>query len=172
MFVARRMDFDGELEKVGQALLHPTHSATNRMEVSSSKLTNHRVICLIYMYDVLLHTKWEGPSSGECSDFFTMPLPCTRELWQTSTDEEWSRLYYAEHNTNITEERMNLTFEHLLSVRRASLHGEYVTSDLTNAVAKWCEKADDLSMLLWIALTIEGEGQVPGLSKIPDIPVL
>ncbi|KAH7400927.1 hypothetical protein DE146DRAFT_478613 [Phaeosphaeria sp. MPI-PUGE-AT-0046c] len=105
-----------------------------------------RIVCLIYFYDLLLQTKWQGPSSGECPDFFSMPLPCSRELWQ---------------------KRMSLTFEHLFSARRAYLRGVIVASDLTNEIAEWCEKADDLSVLLWIAHTVEGEGQAPGLSRIP-----
>lgn len=94
-----------------------------------------------------------------------MPLPCTREIWQATTDEEWSRLYYAEHSDD-SKKRIGLTFEHLLSIRRASLHGGHVNSEVTNTVTEWCEKADDLSMLLWVALTVEGEGQAPGLSRL------
>lgn len=94
-----------------------------------------------------------------------MPLPSTRELWQAATVEEWSRLYYAQDSPKETS-RLGLVFGHLGSARRASLYGEYVANDVMTAVTEWCEKADDLNMLLWIALTVEGEGQLPGLTRV------
>lgn len=126
-----------------------------------------RVACLTYFYDLLLHANWAGPSSGECPEFLEMPLPCSRELWQASTDKDWSRLYYAEHDINTTKKKMSLTFEHLFSSRRACMRGVIVASDLTNQISEWCEKADDLSVLLWIALTVEGACQAKGLPRLP-----
>ncbi|KAH8129215.1 hypothetical protein LI328DRAFT_128795 [Trichoderma asperelloides] len=32
-------------------------------------------------------------------------------------------------------------------------------ADLAKELADWVEKVDDLSMLLWMALTLEGDGQ-------------
>lgn len=123
---------------------------------------------MIYLYDLVLQATWKGPSSGECPEFFEMPLPSARELWQATTEEEWSRLYYAKHIINNTTTRTGLIFGNLGSVRRASLYGEHVASDVMIEVTEWCEKADDLCMLLWIALTVEGEGQLPGLYRLPE----
>lgn len=149
VYLARRMDSDGKHEKVGQALLGHYVCRSDQRKGLFVKLTKHRVACLTYFYDLLLHANWAGPSSGECPEFLEMPLPCSRELWQASTDKDWSRLYYAEHDINTTKKKMSLTFEHLFSSRRACMRGVIVASDLTNQISEWCEKADDLSVLLW-----------------------
>lgn len=51
----------------------------------------------------------------------------------------------------------DLTLRHLLLVRQAKITGEPVT--FTDELVDWCEHVDDLSMLLWLALTVEGDGQ-------------
>ena len=53
-------------------------------------------------------------------------------------------------------------------LRRSSVCSEDTTRsgspDYAEELAEWCERADDLSMLLWMALTVEGEGQPPEIS--------
>jgi hypothetical protein len=39
-------------------------------------------------------------------------------------------------------------------------------SETADEIAEWCEKVDDLSMLLWIAVTVEGAGQAPEIRGI------
>lgn len=51
----------------------------------------------------------------------------------------------------------------LLLHRQCAAHGEDPTASerpgFAEELAEWCEKVDDLSMLLWMAITVEGEGQ-------------
>jgi hypothetical protein len=133
-------------------------------------LTMYRVACILYFLDLLLQSDVQGPSSEECPDFFDMPLPCIRELWQSVSDREWKKRYYEYIDIRIQRGRKGLTYRHLLSIRRATLHGNVSTiteaTDAADEVAEWCEKADDLNMLLWVALTIEGAGQAPEISRM------
>jgi hypothetical protein len=97
-----------------------------------------------------------------------MPLPCVRELWQSLPDRDWKKLYQEDSNAKKLRGRHGLSFRHLIMLRRASLYGEQVLdgSETADEIAEWCEKMDDLSVLLWIAITIEGEGQAPDIRGI------
>jgi hypothetical protein len=97
-----------------------------------------------------------------------MPLPCVRELWQSLPDRDWKKLYQEDSNAKKLRGRHGLSFRHLIMLRRASLYGEQVLdgSEMADEIAEWCEKMDDLSVLLWIAITIEGEGQAPDIRGI------
>jgi hypothetical protein len=116
----------------------------------------------------LLQTDIQGPSTEDCQDFFDMPLPCVRELWQPVSDRDWKKLHQEESNAKKLKERRGLSFRHLIMLRRASLYGEQVIdgSEMADEIAEWCEKVDDLSMLLWIAITVEGAGQAPDIRGI------
>lgn len=128
-----------------------------------------RVACILYFFDLLLQSDVQGPSSEECPDYFDIPLPCVRELWEPTSDRDWKKRYLEHVDTKRQMGRRGLTYRHLLSVRRAMVHGNSATMpkdiDTADEVAEWCEKADDLSMLLWVALTIEGAGQAPEISR-------
>lgn len=128
-----------------------------------------RIACVLYFFDLLLQSDVQGPSSEECPDFFDMPLPCIRELWQPLSDRDWKKKYLEHIEHKRQKGRQGLTYRYLLSVRRATLHGNAANipedADTAGEVAEWCEKADDLSMLLWLALTIEGAGQAPEISR-------
>ncbi|KAF2828416.1 hypothetical protein CC86DRAFT_465250 [Ophiobolus disseminans] len=117
-----------------------------------------RIGCLLYLVDLLLQIDGQSPSSGECPEFINMPLPCVRELWQPITDREWKRRYQEERDACKQKGRKGLIFGDLLMLKRSSSNmatGFEPKEELTD----WCERADDLSMLLWMALSLEGEGQ-------------
>jgi hypothetical protein len=99
-----------------------------------------------------------------------MPLPCVRELWQPISDREWKKRYQEYLDTRKQKSRQGLTFRHLTMLRRSSLYGESLTkcgtSDLADELAEWVESADDFSMVLWMAFTVEGAGQAPEISRI------
>jgi hypothetical protein len=48
-------------------------------------------------------------------------------------------------------------------LKPSSVRGENIAKsgnpDVEEELSEWCERAHDLSMLLWMALTVEGEGQ-------------
>jgi hypothetical protein len=127
-----------------------------------------RVGSILYFFNLLLQTDVQGPSTEECQDFFDMPLPCVRDLWQPVSDRDWKKLYQENNDSRRLKGRHGLTFRHLIMLRRSSLYGEKMidSSDTADEIAEWCEKVDDLSMLLWISITIEGAGQAPGISGI------
>ena len=133
-----------------------------------SLLMSCRVACVLYFFDLLLQSDVQGPSSEECPDFFDIPLPCIRELWQPHSDRDWKKRYLEHIDIGKQKGRQGLTYRHLLSVRRATLHGCAATMpdvSVADEVAEWCGQADDLNMLLWVALTIEGAGQAPEISR-------
>jgi hypothetical protein len=98
-----------------------------------------------------------------------MPLPCVRELWQSTSETHWKEQYHKDINSRQLKGRRGLTFRHLIKFRSSSLHGEKMdncwSSHLADECAEWCESVDDLGMLLWIALTVEGAGQAPEISR-------
>ena len=118
-----------------------------------------RMACILYLIDLLLLSDVETPSRGNCETFWDMPLPCHRELWHATTDKEWRELY------ELTRKN-SLTLGRLLLLRQSKRLDEVVAkaggSAVAEELAEWCERADDLSMLLWMALSIEGEGQSSG----------
>lgn len=121
---------------------------------------------MLYLIDLLLQSDLKTPSRGNCETFWNMPIPCFRRLWEATSEDTW-RL---EYDTMFRSSKMKgLNLGDLLSLRQSKRLDEVVASMGRSAVAEelaqWCEQADDLSMLLWIALTVEGEGQ-SGQSKI------
>ena len=91
-----------------------------------------------------------------------MPLPCVRELWQPISDREWKKRYQEEKDASKQKGRNGLTFGDLLMLKRSTTHGGSMAgfSGSTEELADWCERADDFSMLLWMALSLEGPGQL------------
>lgn len=123
----------------------------------------HRIGSLLYLFDLLLHIDIETPSRGDCDDFFDMPLPCVRELWQPISDREWKKRYQEHVTVKDREGRRGLTLRDLFLLKQSSARGERIAkseiSEVEEELAEWCGKADDLSMLLWMGLSVEGEGQ-------------
>lgn len=92
-----------------------------------------------------------------------MPLPCIRELWQPISDREWKKRYREHIAAREKKGRRGLTLRDLFLLRQSSGRSENVTKPgspgIEEELSEWCERADDLSMLLWMALTVEGQGQ-------------
>ncbi|KAL7935829.1 hypothetical protein V8C35DRAFT_298345 [Trichoderma chlorosporum] len=122
-----------------------------------------RTGCLLYLIDLLLHNNVRSPSKGECPEFINLPLPCTRDLWQPISDKDWKKRYNEDIGSKSTKQRRGLTMGNLFSLRRSLSRGDDLDKsgkeDLAKELSEWVEKVDDLSMLLWLALTLEGEGQ-------------
>lgn len=118
---------------------------------------------LLYLVDLLLHNNAESPSKGKCPEFINFPLPCTRDLWQPISDREWKKRYNEEISSKIEKGRGSLTMGNLFLLRRSLSRGDDIKGtgkdELAKELSEWVERVDDLSMLLWMALTVEGEGQ-------------
>jgi hypothetical protein len=123
----------------------------------SRALTLFRIGCLLYLFDLLLQIETRTPSKGNCREFLHMLLPCVRELWEPISDRDWKKRYQEYIDNNKRKARRGLTLGHLLLLRQYS--SKFEEPAFAEELAEWCERADDLSMLLWMALTVEGEGQ-------------
>jgi hypothetical protein len=117
----------------------------------------------MYLIDLLLYINGQTPSRGRCPEFVDLPLPCTRELWQSSSDRDWKKRYNEENHSKAMKGSRGLTMGNLFLLRQSLSRGENFlktsTADLAKELAEWVEKVDDLSMLLWMAVQLEGEGQ-------------
>ncbi|KAF2028048.1 hypothetical protein EK21DRAFT_70684 [Setomelanomma holmii] len=118
-----------------------------------------RIYCVLFLIDLLLRTDGPTPASEECPEFYGMPLPCSRDLWQTESDLDWQKRYQEHIGKRAVRGGQGPTFRDLLAAGWPSrqkdrlIRPDNVQSG--NELANWCENADDLSMLLWMALTIE-----------------
>jgi hypothetical protein len=123
-------------------------------------LRRNRLGCMLYLIDLLLQSDLQTPSRGNCETFWQLPVPCSRQLWETNSEDAW-RHQYDRITSSFTCKSLRLG--DLLLLRQSRRLDEVVASVGQYAVAEelaiWCEHADDLSMLLWMALTIEGDGQ-------------
>jgi hypothetical protein len=150
----------------------PTYHLEGMATLCRALLISRRIGCLLYLFNLLLQTDAQKPSSKECPGFINMPLPCVRELWQPISDRDWKKQYHEDVAARKQKERKGLTFRHLAMLRQSPAYGEDMSrcssSELAEELADWCERVDDLSMALWMALTVEGAGQAPEISKTYD----
>lgn len=130
---------------------------------------------MLYLFDLLLQLDTRTPSKGDCDEFFELPLPCYRELWEPVSDRDWKKRYQEYIQSKKQKGRVGLTLGNLLLTRQAAAHGVDITKaarpGFPEELNEWCERTDDLSMLLWMALTVEGEGQsqIYSAGVIPEI---
>lgn len=138
----------------------------------SSHLSVHisRVGCLLYLVDVLFNIDAQTPSKGQCPEFVDMPLPCSRELWEPISGRDWKKRYQEDIKAKKLKGTGGLTMGNLVLLKTSLSHGDnfYMAGKdaLTTELSEWVEKVDDLSMLLWMALTLEGEGQAKMMQKV------
>jgi hypothetical protein len=122
-----------------------------------------RVGSVLYLFDLLLQVDARTPSKGNCDTFWDMPLPCARQLWEPVSDTEWLKRYAEDNEKKQRRPGSGLTLGHLMSLRQYQVYAAPLMHcsrpDLAEALVEWCEHADDLSMLVWMALSVGGEGQ-------------
>jgi hypothetical protein len=122
-----------------------------------------RVGSVLYLFDLLLQVNAATPSKGNCDTFWDMPLPCARELWEPVSDKEWLHRYTEDIEMRQARSSSGLTLGHLMSLRQYQVYAAPMTNcsrpDLGEELVEWCEHADDLSMLVWMALSVGGAGQ-------------
>lgn len=143
------MGVEGESDKVGICVF--------KHKITFDGSTIRRIGCTFYLFDLLLQSTARTPSKGNCLTFWTMPLPCTRALWAPMADADWNIIYRQQLESPKPGGREGLTLRHLLLLRQAKIAGETVS--FADELSNWCEHVDDLSTLLWLALTVEGDGQ-------------
>jgi hypothetical protein len=151
------VDSRGKFEKVCDSRRWIAISANylDFVSIFSGVLTvYYRIASLLYLFDLLLHVKAKTPLRGNCPEFLNMPLPCIRELWQPMSDSDWKTTYQEHLDTRRQKGRRGLTLGHLHSLRESNTCGK---ADSAEELAEWCESVDDLSILLWMTLSVEGE---------------
>lgn len=120
-------------------------------------LRRYRIGCTLYLFDLLLQSTARTPSKGSCDTFWFMPLPCQKTLWEPMSDENWKDLYQQGRDARKAKSWSGLTLRHLLLFKQARATGQPVA--FADELADWCENVDGFSTLLWLALTVEGDGQ-------------
>ena len=98
-----------------------------------------------------------GPASrGICEDRQSVPLPCTRELWEARSNAEWKKRY--EKVLRGRKSAKVLTLADLLTLQTPSTtsmenvaNDSEVLADLRN----WCEDLDGFGMLIWTSVPFE-----------------
>lgn len=85
--------------------------------------------------------------NGSCVGFAGVHLPCSRRLWEPVTDAEWTNRHQDEETRRTFEEK-TLSIEHLQSPGSVDDHEDLGVAQL----ATWCEAADELGVLVWMAI--------------------
>jgi hypothetical protein len=105
----------------------------------------------------------QTPSTGDCQEFFDLPLPCHRELWEPISDKDWRKRHEKDIESKTQKVKFGLTLGNLLLFRQSAARGEVIIQSerpgFAEELAERGEKVDDLSILLWMAVSVEGEGQ-------------
>lgn len=87
-----------------------------------------------------------------------MPLPCTRELWEPVSDQEWERRYATEYTLASKEMHAvaGLNLGDLIAPRgRLGQVGGSGAGERERELARWCEGVDEFGALLWMATMLE-----------------
>lgn len=89
-----------------------------------------------------------------------MALPSDRQLWEAVSDTEWHERYHDVMTTRASAGRRGLTVgDLLLCIKFSATNGTGVGAgqgDIAEELGMWCDNADDLCMLLWLTVTMNG----------------
>lgn len=110
----------------------PTHS------------NNPRTIHTFYMLDTLLLETIVGTrSTVGCGGFDFVPLPAARVLWDYHTTESWASRFarWKSHRLDTAE----------LNIGNLRMSGQ---GGADEAIASWCEDADEFGGLLWMCTSL------------------
>ncbi len=128
--------------------------------------SHNRLACVLYLLDLLLQLDVQTPSRGTCITFWEMPLPCSGAIWQATSEHLWKPLWQEVLANRIRQRWTGLTLGDVLMLRQSNRLDQAVAkaggSALAEELVDWCDHADDLSMALWTAFAIDGEGQSRG----------
>lgn len=123
----------------------------------SAKLSKqNRTVVVLYVFSLLVEGIIGPPDKNACAGLTTVPLPCTRGLWETQSNTDWRQQYDAQFRAHNSD---NLLTVDDLIVWQTSSEGNVEDisgcSALLDGVKDWCENFDELGMLLWTAIPFE-----------------
>ena len=122
-------------------------------------LNPRRVACALYEIKLLLDTAIDPPEDGSCDDYFLVPLPCNRGLWEPVTDGEWETRYQKDVDAKSQHRTQGLNLGDLITLHRGLDQGQELSRpevpETVGELAQWCEKVDEFGMLLWMATMLE-----------------
>lgn len=92
---------------------------------------------------------------ASCGGYSLVPLPCSRDLWQPLSNEEWGYRFESQEKTNKTNRLLKLS-DLQLSRRAMEPRGsERSTADPTPEVTKWSRTLDEFGVLIWMAALLD-----------------
>ncbi|UNI24768.1 hypothetical protein JDV02_010492 [Purpureocillium takamizusanense] len=117
-----------------------------------------RTICVLYGIDLLFDVFSEGLE--RCHGYLLVPLPCKRDLWEPVSDQVWKTRYRHSMSGHGGNSRDVLRIGALRasqdpSVTVSESGGNSPCSCDMSKVSDWCEGADELGTLIWMAVMLE-----------------
>jgi len=124
----------------------------------------HRTICVLYGMELLLDVFAREGNRHTCLGYIYIPLPCSRDLWEPVPDSEWARRYHQSisgHEKHIQESLCIGTIQTVLLQSPTVSSGEEFSqlSIDRREVTDWCERVDELGILIWMAIMLEARRQ-------------
>ncbi|KAH8898430.1 hypothetical protein GQ53DRAFT_837337 [Thozetella sp. PMI_491] len=112
-----------------------------------------RTVCLVFGLELLLNFRILPEDLAECSGYSLIPVPCERELWEANTPAQWKRQLDASNAVFLTR---TLHIRDLRNSIQPRGPGRPELDDAdTERLAYWCERADSLGTLVWMAVMVE-----------------
>lgn len=123
-------------------------------------VVTYRTICILYGLELLLDVFTRGRNDQVCNCYIYVPLPCSKELWEPIPDAEWSTRY---HEFSLEQTEHPREFLNIGSIRSVLLRpsGGLGNEDMPlvntdkESIANWCEKVDELGILVWAVIQLE-----------------
>ncbi|KAH9891457.1 hypothetical protein F4778DRAFT_335773 [Xylariomycetidae sp. FL2044] len=133
-----------------------------------------RTFVLLFILQLIIDVLMDNTEDPDCTRFYSIPLPCVRELWDWSdyTGESWASRVQRHVDARVTDQVLLVgdlilgpythTHTHHHDMRGAETavddnndeDGQKRTKALEN-LGLWCEGVDDFGMLVWTALRLD-----------------
>jgi hypothetical protein len=113
-------------------------------------------VCVLYGIELLLDAFEQDPNHEKCRGMTNVPLPCTRDLWEPVSDSKWARRYQNSISLQLGYETVSIgTIQSALFLKGRNLETELRQDTSMEAISYWCERADELGTLVWMAIMLE-----------------
>lgn len=112
-------------------------------------------MCLLYIFEAVVDVIIGDRDNIYCTGFDKTPPTCHRDLWETSTSDDWGRRY--KEITKPREGNKVLTIRDLkTSLRYDDLNKPSTEEEKRTAkdVMEWCGGLDGYGMMVWMALNL------------------
>ncbi|CAH0027958.1 unnamed protein product, partial [Clonostachys rhizophaga] len=115
-----------------------------------------RTICLLYGIELLIDVNLSHTDRASCGGYSLVPLPCSRDLWQPLSNEEWGHRFESQEKTNKMNRLLKLS-DLQLSRRAMEPRSPFERSlvDPSSEVTKWSRTLDEFGVLIWMAALLD-----------------